>query len=244
MLRFCCDIHDYCYSKERLHRRIMVDGLDQLALRLLQYGRGSLLLGRRRARHGFAGFRIVTTMLRWTESRVGCGHLPRGPCRRGGACGRSWFSPEWTPFFTNSGRAVAFTAACVLIAGLLAGAPGQGSSRRLDSRRECDGGRSRRDDVRCSSGPGPARSFPIAIVHRHRHPGRGQLSGSARHVPVQSAEPRRRRCPRPITDVNSLYVVSGFALESEHGPPEDGHAVRKIAPTLTTQTSSCSRSQA
>ena len=33
----------------------------------------------------------------------------------------AWFSPEFTPFFTNSGRAVAFTMAGVLIAGLLAG---------------------------------------------------------------------------------------------------------------------------
>jgi hypothetical protein len=32
----------------------------------------------------------------------------------------SWFSTQWEPFFMNSGRAVAFTAACVLIAGLLA----------------------------------------------------------------------------------------------------------------------------
>ena len=34
---------------------------------------------------------------------------------------RSWFSAEWEPFFMNSGRAVAFTAVCVLIAGLIAG---------------------------------------------------------------------------------------------------------------------------
>jgi hypothetical protein len=33
----------------------------------------------------------------------------------------AWFSPEFKPFFTNSGRSVAFTTACVLIAGLLAG---------------------------------------------------------------------------------------------------------------------------
>ena len=33
----------------------------------------------------------------------------------------AWFSPEFKPFFANSGRAVAFTTACVLIAGLLAG---------------------------------------------------------------------------------------------------------------------------
>jgi hypothetical protein len=33
----------------------------------------------------------------------------------------AWFSPKWRPFFMNSGRAVAFTAACTLIAGLLAG---------------------------------------------------------------------------------------------------------------------------
>jgi predicted Na+-dependent transporter len=33
----------------------------------------------------------------------------------------AWFAPEFPPFFTNSGRAVAFTTACVLIGGLLAG---------------------------------------------------------------------------------------------------------------------------
>ena len=33
----------------------------------------------------------------------------------------AWFSPEFKPFFTNSGRAVVFTTACVLSAGLLAG---------------------------------------------------------------------------------------------------------------------------
>ncbi|MEO8259846.1 MAG: hypothetical protein ABI868_21055 [Acidobacteriota bacterium] len=31
-----------------------------------------------------------------------------------------WFSAEWEPFFMNSGRAVAFTTACLLIAGLIA----------------------------------------------------------------------------------------------------------------------------
>ena len=33
----------------------------------------------------------------------------------------AWFSPQFKPFFTNSGRAMAFTTACVVIAGLLAG---------------------------------------------------------------------------------------------------------------------------
>jgi hypothetical protein len=33
----------------------------------------------------------------------------------------AWFSPQFKPFFTNSGRAIAFTTACVLVAGLLAG---------------------------------------------------------------------------------------------------------------------------
>lgn len=33
----------------------------------------------------------------------------------------AWFSPQFKPFFTNSGRSMAFTAACALIAGLLAG---------------------------------------------------------------------------------------------------------------------------
>lgn len=33
----------------------------------------------------------------------------------------AWFSPQFKPFFTNSGRSIAFTAACALIAGLVAG---------------------------------------------------------------------------------------------------------------------------
>jgi hypothetical protein len=32
----------------------------------------------------------------------------------------SWFSPQWSPFFLNSGRAVAFTVVCVVIAGVIA----------------------------------------------------------------------------------------------------------------------------
>ena len=36
------------------------------------------------------------------------------------AC-EAWFPPRFEPFFTNSGRSVAFTAACAVIAGLLAG---------------------------------------------------------------------------------------------------------------------------
>src|SRR5215212_10783906 len=58
-------------------------------------------------------------MLRWTSVLLGAAtFLAAHAVER--AWWRSWFSAEWEPFFLNSGRAVAFTAACVLIAGLLA----------------------------------------------------------------------------------------------------------------------------
>ena len=58
-------------------------------------------------------------MLRWTSLVLGAAtFLAAHAVER--ALWRSWFSAEWEPFFMNSGRAVAFTAACVLIAGLLA----------------------------------------------------------------------------------------------------------------------------
>ena len=58
-------------------------------------------------------------MLRWTSLVLGAAaFLAAHAVER--ALWRSWFSSEWEPFFMNSGRAVLFTAACVLIAGLLA----------------------------------------------------------------------------------------------------------------------------
>ena len=58
-------------------------------------------------------------MLRWTGLVLGAAaFLAAHAVER--ALWRSWFSAEWEPFFMNSGRAVLFTAACVLIAGLLA----------------------------------------------------------------------------------------------------------------------------
>ena len=58
-------------------------------------------------------------MLRWTSLVLGAvtflvAHAVET------ALWTSWFSAEWEPFFMNSGRAVAFTAACILLAGLLA----------------------------------------------------------------------------------------------------------------------------
>ena len=58
-------------------------------------------------------------MLRWTSLALGAAtFLAAHAVER--AFWRSWFSAEWEPFFMNSGRAVALTAACILIAGLLA----------------------------------------------------------------------------------------------------------------------------
>lgn len=58
-------------------------------------------------------------MLRWTSLVLGAATFLAAHAVEV-ALWTSWFSPEWRPFFMNSGRAVAFTAACVLIAGLLA----------------------------------------------------------------------------------------------------------------------------
>src|SRR5215210_4204493 len=58
-------------------------------------------------------------MLRWTSLVLGAATFLAAHAVEW-ARWRSWFSAEWEPFFMNSGRAVAFTVACVLIAGLVA----------------------------------------------------------------------------------------------------------------------------
>ena len=60
-------------------------------------------------------------MLRWTSLVSGAGaFLAAHAVER--AAWLSWFGPAYSPWFLNSGRAVAFTAGCVLVAGLLASA--------------------------------------------------------------------------------------------------------------------------
>src|SRR4029453_8034602 len=58
-------------------------------------------------------------MLRWTSLVLGAATFLAAHAVEW-ALWRSWFSAEWEPFFMNSGRAVAFTAACVLVGGVLA----------------------------------------------------------------------------------------------------------------------------
>jgi hypothetical protein len=59
-------------------------------------------------------------MMRWTSLVLGAATFLAAHAVEA-VMWTAWFSPEFKPFFTNSGRAIAFTTACVLIAGLLAG---------------------------------------------------------------------------------------------------------------------------
>ena len=47
VLRFCCDVHDYCLREDSAATEVMVDDLVQLELRLLQHVRRWVLLVRR-----------------------------------------------------------------------------------------------------------------------------------------------------------------------------------------------------
>ena len=201
VLRYCCDVHDYCYESSGCSWRSWCDWsswrcnyCNMSSVRCFTTGDQPGVL--RPIPEG-------NTMLRWTSLVLGAAtFLAAHAVER--AMWTSWFSAEWKPFFMNSGRAVAFTAACVLIAGLVAALLA----------------RDRRDAlIHAGNVAAGAAAVMIHIVFgrarhvvsdcdrlRYRHPDRQQLSGSPGDVPIQAGG-WKERCPRPDTRVMHWSIV-------------------------------------
>jgi hypothetical protein len=98
----------------------------------------------------------------------------------------AWFSPQWRPFFMNSGRAVAFTTACVLIAGVLAGIFARDRSDALIHAGNVTAGAAVVMTALIVY-PEPGRLFPIAIIYGVAILAVGTYLGALATLPFKSA---------------------------------------------------------
>jgi hypothetical protein len=102
-------------------------------------------------------------MMRWTSLVLGAAtFLAAHAIER--AAWQSWFGPANSPWFLNSGRAVAFTTACILVAGVLAGVFSRDRDDALVHGGNVAAGAVVAMAVVLFLGPGPGTIFPIVLV--------------------------------------------------------------------------------
>jgi hypothetical protein len=101
-------------------------------------------------------------MMRWTSLMLGAATFLATYAVERAAW--SWFGPANPPWFLNSGRAAAFTAGCVLVAGLLAGAFARDRDDGLVHGGNVAAGAALAMVLVLFLGPGPGTIFPIALA--------------------------------------------------------------------------------